>query len=160
MDNAPHGVVYFSFGSVVKASNLPKYQVEMFMRQLGQIKQKVLWKWELDDLPELPPNVVVSKWFPQVDILGHPNCVLFITHGGIHSTEEAVYYGVPMLAISVFGDQLYNSIMLQSRGVAIRLKYTELTERLFIDSLHRMLNNTLYVYFINVLFTILYIVFY
>lgn len=142
MDNAPDGVVYFSFGSVVKATHLPKHQVEMFLRQLGQIKQHVLWKWESDDLPELPPNVMVRKWFPQVDILGHPNCVLFITHGGIHSTEEAVYYGVPMLAVSIFGDQLYNSIMMQSRGAAVRLKYTDLTESLFVDCLHKMLNDT------------------
>lgn len=142
MDSSPDGVVYFSFGSVVKSSHLPMHQVEMFLRQLGQIKQKVLWKWESDDLPELPPNVVVSKWFPQVDILGHPNCVLFITHGGIHSTEEAVYYGVPMLAISIFGDQLYNSIMMESRGAAIRLKYTELTENRFGDILYDMLYNT------------------
>lgn len=141
MDNAPDGVVYFSFGSVVKAIDLPSNQVEMFLRRLGQIKQKVLWKWESDNLPELPPNVVVNKWFPQVDILGHPNCVLFITHGGIHSTEEAVYYGVPMLAISVFGDQLYNSLMMQTRGAAIRLKYSELTENLFVENLHKMLND-------------------
>ncbi|XP_008186378.1 UDP-glucuronosyltransferase 2C1 [Acyrthosiphon pisum] len=144
MDNSPDGVVYFSFGSVVKGSHLPKHQVEMFLRQLGQIKQKVLWKWESDDLPELPPNVVVNKWFPQVDILGHPNCVLFITHGGIHSIEEAVYYGVPMLAISIFGDQLYNSIMMESRGAAIRLKYSELNENRFSDNLHDMLSNISY----------------
>lgn len=143
MDNAPNGVVYFSFGSVIKAMHLPSDQVEMFLRCLGQIKQKVLWKWESDNLPKLPPNVIVKKWFPQVDILGHPNCKLFITHGGIHSTEEAVYYGVPMLAISVFGDQLYNSIMLQSRGAGIQIKYTELTEHLFKNALESMLNNNL-----------------
>jgi len=141
MDGSPGGVVYFSFGSVVKATHLPRHQVDMFMRQLGQINRTVLWKWESDDLPELPPNVVVSKWFPQTDILGHPNCALFITHGGIHSTEEAVYYGVPMLAISVFGDQLYNSAMMQSRGAAIRLKYTDLTERSFADCLREMLDD-------------------
>uniref|UniRef100_A0A2S2PCQ0 UDP-glucuronosyltransferase 2C1 n=1 Tax=Schizaphis graminum TaxID=13262 RepID=A0A2S2PCQ0_SCHGA len=144
MDNSPDGVVYFSFGSVVKGSHLPMHQVEMFLRKLGQIKQKVLWKWESDDLPELPSNVIVRKWFPQVDILGHPNCVLFITHGGIHSVEEAVYYGVPMLAISIFGDQLYNSIMMESRGAAIRLKYTELTENRFGNNLNEILSNTSY----------------
>lgn len=150
MDDASDGVVYFSFGSVVKATQLPKYQVEMFIRQLGQIKQKVLWEWESDDLPNLPSNVVVDKWFPQMDILGHHNCVLFITHGGgIYSTEEAIYFGVPMLAISVFGDQLYNSIMMESRGAAIRIKYADLTEHIFDYNLKKMLNDTSYVYFIN-----------
>lgn len=141
MDKAIEGVIYFSFGSVVKGTHLPKNDVKIFLRQLGQLKQKVLWKWESDDLPELPPNVIVKKWFPQVDILGHPNCVLFITHGGIQSTVEAVYYGVPMLAIAVFGDQLYNSIMMQSRGAAIRLKYIDFTEQQFGDALHKILKD-------------------
>lgn len=143
MDNAFDGVVYLSFGSVVKATQLPKYQVDMFIRQLGQIKQKVLWKWESDDLPSLPPNVMIDKWFPQMDILGHPNCVLFITHcNNIHSTEEAIYFGVPMLAISGFGDQLHNSIMMESRGAAIRINYADLTEHIFGDNLEKMLNDT------------------
>lgn len=141
MDKVSNGVIYFSFGSVVKATHLPKYHIFMFLRQLSKLKQKVLWKWESDDLPVLPSNVIVSKWFPQVDILGHPNCKLFISHGGIHSTEEAIYYGVPMLAIAIFGDQLYNSIMMESRGAAIRLKYTDLTEDNFADSLEMILFN-------------------
>ncbi|XP_050432520.1 UDP-glucosyltransferase 2-like isoform X2 [Adelges cooleyi] len=144
MDNSPNGVVYFSFGSVVQAMHLPKETVTMFLRQLGKLKQTVLWKWESTDLPELPANVIVRKWFPQVDILGHPNCTLFITHGGVHSTVEAVYYGVPMLAIAIFGDQWYNSIMMQTRGAAIRIKYTELTEDIFEDSLIKILNDKTY----------------
>ncbi|XP_050424430.1 UDP-glycosyltransferase UGT5-like [Adelges cooleyi] len=144
MDNAPNGVVYFSFGSVVKAMHLPKEKVDLFLRQLGKLKQTVLWKWEADDLPDLPPNVIVRKWFPQLDILGHSNCVLFITHGGISSTVESVYYGVPMLAIAIFGDQKYNSIMMESRGAGIRVLYTELTEAIFENSLHEILNNKSY----------------
>lgn len=151
MDSAADGVVYFSFGSVVKAVHLPNDKVEMFLDCLGRLKQKVLWKWESDNLPKLPPNVVVNKWFPQVDILGHPNCVLFITHGGIHSTEEAIYYGVPMLAISIFGDQHYNSAMLQSRGAGIQLKYSELTEQLFENALNKTLNDKSCVYSVTIL---------
>lgn len=141
MDNAPDGVVYFSFGSVVKLSLLPKDELKMFVRQLGKIKQKVLWKWDTDDKIDFPPNIIPRKWFPQADILGHPNCVLFITHGGIHSTEESIYFKVPMLAVSLFGDQMYNSLLMENRGAAIRIKYAQLTEDLFEKSLHRILND-------------------
>jgi len=141
MNNSPEGVVYFSFGSVIKLTQLPKNEFDIFIRQLGKIKQKVLFKWESDTKIDFPPNITVRKWFPQADILGHFNCVLFITHGGIHSTEEAIYFGVPMLAISVFGDQLHNSLVMQNRGAAIRIKYSEFTEDVFEIALHKMLND-------------------
>jgi len=141
MNSALNGVVYFSFGSLIKLTQLPKIELDIFLRQLGKMKQTVLFKWELDDDLDCPPNVIVRKWFPQVDILGHPNCVLFITHGGIHSTEEAIYFGVPMLVISVFGDQLHNSLVMQNRGAAIRIKYTEFTEDVFEFALNRIIND-------------------
>ncbi|XP_050424431.1 UDP-glycosyltransferase UGT5-like [Adelges cooleyi] len=144
MDNSPEGVIYFSFGSLIRLSQLPKDELEIFIRQFSSIKQKVLWKWESDEHPNFPQNVITRKWFPQADILSHPNCILFITHGGIHSTEEAIYFGVPMLAISLFGDQLHNSLVMQDRGAAIRIKYSEFTEQIFADSLNKMLNNKLY----------------
>lgn len=143
MNNAPDGVIYFSFGSVLKLIQLPKNELEIFIRQLGKMKQIVLIKWESDDRIDFPPNIIVRKWFPQSDILGHPKCVLFITHGGIHSTEEAIYFGVPMLAISVFGDQLHNSLIMQNRGAAVQIKYTEFTEDSFEKALHRIINDEL-----------------
>lgn len=141
MDNAPDGIVYLSFGSVIKLTLLPKDEFEMIIRQLGKIKQKVLFKWDSEDEIDFPPNIITRKWFPQADVLGHPNCVLFITHGGIHSTEEAIYYGVPMLAISVFGDQLHNSLVMQNRGAAIRIKYSEFSEDAFEMALYKTLND-------------------
>lgn len=141
MDNAPDGIVYFSFGSVIKLSQLPKDQFEIIIKQLGKIKQKVLFKWDSDEKIDFPSNIIIRKWFPQFDILGHPNCVLFITHGGIHSTEEAIYFGVPMLAISVFGDQLHNSLVMQERGAAIRIKYSEFSEDVFEMALYKTLHD-------------------
>lgn len=134
--------MYLSFGSVINLTHLPKNELEILIKQLGKIKQRILFKWDSDDDKiDFPSNIIVRKWFPQADILGHPNCVLFITHGGIHSTEEAVYFGVPMLAISVFGDQLHNSLVMQNRGAALRIKYSEFTEYAFEEALNKILND-------------------
>jgi len=46
-----------------------------------------------------------------------------------------------MLAISVFGDQLHNSLVMQNRGAAIRIKYSEFTENEFEIALYKMLND-------------------
>lgn len=70
MESAKEGIVYFSLGSVVKSSKMPKETVSLLLSELSKIEQTVLWKWEADDIPQLPKNVIVRKWFPQNDILG------------------------------------------------------------------------------------------
>ena len=43
----------------------------------------ILWKWDEDNIADLPKNVMIKKWVPQQDILAHPNLKLFVTHGGL-----------------------------------------------------------------------------
>lgn len=104
-----HGVIYFAMGSHVNAANLGPARIETLIRVFATLKQGVLWKLDTPDLQQrVSANVKVSTWFPQNDILAHPNCRLFITHGGIHSTLEAIYHGVPMLVVPLFADQKQN----------------------------------------------------
>lgn len=70
VESSVHGVVYFSLGSVVKSSKMPSEMVSLLLAELSTLKQTVLWKWENDQLPNLPSNVIVRKWYPQNDILG------------------------------------------------------------------------------------------
>lgn len=48
----------------------PAFIQQSFVEALGEISQKVLWKYESESLKELPKNVMINKWFPQRDILG------------------------------------------------------------------------------------------
>ncbi|XP_050524847.1 UDP-glycosyltransferase UGT5-like [Daktulosphaira vitifoliae] len=144
METAEKGVVYFSLGSVIRSSDMPKDTQSMLLSELSKIEQIVLWKWEADDLPQLPKNVIIRKWFPQNDILGHPKCKLFITHGGVHSTIEAINYAVPMLSIPIFGDQGGNSLRAEIQGIALQVPYSSLTHQAFGDALHKLLNNPSY----------------
>eukprot|EP00095_Tigriopus_kingsejongensis_P001001 snap_masked-scaffold1486_size38793-processed-gene-0.3 protein:Tk01001 transcript:snap_masked-scaffold1486_size38793-processed-gene-0.3-mRNA-1 annotation:"udp-glucuronosyltransferase 2c1-like" len=98
MDNAPDGVIYVSFGSVVKASEMSEERRKVFISVFSQLKQKVLWKWETDSMPDQPPNVMLNKWLPQQDILAHPNMKLFITHGGQSSSQETLCHQKPVVS--------------------------------------------------------------
>lgn len=79
MDNSPQGVVYFSLGSVVKPSSIPKETIRELIEIFGSLKMTVLWK--LDDIPEgLPKNIHIRKWWPQVDILGKNSLIHLFLH--------------------------------------------------------------------------------
>lgn len=101
----------------------------------------MLWKWEKDILLGQPSNVKLQKWFPEQDILAHPNVRLFITHGGMLSYLESVYHGVPLLAIPVFGDQIANAVHASSSGCGRYILYQNLNEKNFEMALNDILNN-------------------
>jgi len=72
---------------------------------------------------------------------GHPNVKVFVTHGGLMGTMEAVYSGVPMVGIPLFGDQFHNMKNYEDEGIAVRLHYTTLTKERVLKALREVLEN-------------------
>lgn len=70
IDSAEHGVIYFSFGSLINLSNIPKEILNVFFTVIGRLKQKVILKWISKNDMKLPENVMIGSWLPQNDILG------------------------------------------------------------------------------------------
>lgn len=54
-------------------------------------------------LGPLPDNVVARRFVPQPDVLRRAS--LFVSHGGVNSMNEALYYGVPMVVVPQGADQ-------------------------------------------------------
>lgn len=50
-------------------SSLEKNIINAFKDALGQVPQRVLWKYE-GEMEDKPKNVMTKEWFPQRDILG------------------------------------------------------------------------------------------
>jgi macrolide glycosyltransferase len=71
---------------------------------------------DLDALGELPPNVAVHRWVPQLGVLGRASA--FVTHAGMGGCAEGLWCGVPMIAIPRAVDQFGNASMLSALGVA------------------------------------------
>ncbi|XP_065222649.1 UDP-glucosyltransferase 2-like isoform X2 [Planococcus citri] len=138
MDEAKQGVIYFTLGSLVRTSTLPKQVIEAFRDAFAELPVKVLWKFELE-LENIPPNVYISKWFPQSDILAHPNLKAYITHGGQLGTLEAVYNAVPLVGIPMFHDQHGNIQSLVEKGAAVKLGLNNLVKDKILTALKAVL---------------------
>lgn len=143
LDNAKHGVIYFSMGSNLKSKDIPDNLKSGFLKIFGGLKQTVLWKFE-EVLPDLPKNVHIVTWAPQQSILAHPNCVLFITHGGLLSTSEAVHYGKPIIGIPVFADQFANVQRAVEKGFARKVDLTYTMDADFKVQIEKILGNPSY----------------
>ncbi|XP_073983235.1 UDP-glycosyltransferase UGT5-like isoform X2 [Rhodnius prolixus] len=144
MDNATNGVIYVSFGSFCPTVNLDRNIRDALITALSNVKQQVLLKWENDTFTEKPENIKVSSWFPQPSILAHPNCVLFITHGGLQSLTEAVFYGVPLVGIPLKGDQEYNVKAAVSYGMAEKINKLNMTSDAILGTINTVLGSIWY----------------
>lgn len=74
-------------------------------------------------------------------VLEHPNCKLFITHGGFHGLLETIDAGIPMIGFPVFGDQFQNIKISQDNGIAIMSNIFELTEESFRKDIELILSD-------------------
>ena len=74
-------------------------------------------------------------------IPAHPNVKLFISHGGLLGTSEAVHEGVPVLGIPIVFDQPTNIEAIEANGAGERLDYTDISEEVVYEKLSRLLND-------------------
>ncbi|XP_053692404.1 UDP-glycosyltransferase UGT5-like [Sabethes cyaneus] len=140
LDEAEHGVIYISWGSMIRAETLPEDKRNALLAALGSLKQTVVWKWENDTLPNQPSNVHIRKWLPQREILCHPKVRVFMSHGGLLGSSEAAYCGVPVVATPMYGDQFNNAAALEHRGMAFVMPYSKFTQETVSESLRKALD--------------------
>ncbi|CAG9860312.1 unnamed protein product [Phyllotreta striolata] len=128
LDGSPQGAIYFSLGSNMKSVNLSSTLRKEITTALAELPYNVIWKWEDDHLADKPDNVLIKKWLPQQDILGHPNIKAFITQGGLQSIEEAIINEVPLVGIPFFSDQPSNMRKIEEQGIGRMIDYASLTK--------------------------------
>jgi MGT family glycosyltransferase len=114
-------LIYISLGSVMNQNlgffkaclaafgNSTKYQVVM---SVGQ-------KINLDDLGAIPENFTVRRYVPQLKLLERAK--LFITHGGMNSVQEGLYYRVPLLVVPQQDEQALIARRVQQLGAGLQL---------------------------------------
>lgn len=127
LDRAERGVILMSWGSMINASTMQQEVRQVFVDVFRGLEQTVIWKYETDTLKDdQPTNVILRKWIPQREILCHPNVKVFISHGGMLGTTEAIYCGVPVITIPFYGDQPLNGAAMEYRGIGIKIAYEDI----------------------------------
>ncbi|XP_022115659.2 UDP-glycosyltransferase UGT5-like [Pieris rapae] len=101
LDSATKGVVYFSIGALQEPEHLSTNILQTLTDVFRELPFVVLWKIGNTTMINRPDNVITNFWFPQQEILAHPNVKAFITHGGARSLEEALFYEVPIIGLPI-----------------------------------------------------------
>lgn len=98
-------------------NNWPEYYPILFdaVRDLDIHVFAALGSIDPASLRDVPANVELGQMVPQLDILSQAS--VFITHAGMGGTGEAIYYGVPMIAIPQMDEQAVTAGQIEKLGL-------------------------------------------
>lgn len=124
-------VVYVSVGSV---TSLSAEQMAEMAHALKQNRDWFLWVVKPTEERNLPISFIeetlekglVVSWCSQLEVLAHDAVGCFVSHCGWNSSIEALSFGVPVVAVPQFLDQVTNAYYLeQVWGVGIKTKVAD-----------------------------------
>jgi MGT family glycosyltransferase len=131
--------IYISLGTVFnQVIDFYKLCFEAFENTDHTVIMSIGGKVQLADLGEIPQNFIVKNYVPQTEVL--KDSKLFITHGGMNSTNEGLYYGVPLIVIPQSADQPIIAGQVAKIGAGITLQMQSLTADQLREAADRVLN--------------------
>ena len=136
-------VIYISLGTI-NTKFVDFYQ--KCMDALGGSDWKVVLsigtKTDINAFEKIPDNFIVRNFVPQLEILKRAD--VFISHGGLNSVTESLYYGVPVIAIPMVNDQHLVTRQLTASGAGFGLKMEDITGADIKDSVEKVLSDRNY----------------
>lgn len=137
------GFVYISFGSAVVPGNLPAKYIDAFFNAIKSFPNiQFLWKWT-GKMPaqKVPDNLYIGKWFSQQSLLAHKKILAFVTQAGRPSTQEAIFHGVPIVALPVYEDQDYTAERVRDMGGGLVVEIATITQEQFEHAIREITSN-------------------
>ncbi|MXQ55004.1 nucleotide disphospho-sugar-binding domain-containing protein [Shimazuella alba] len=121
-----HPTIYISLGSVIHQPHF--YQI--CMDAFADTKWKVVMvSRSIPEKADIPSNFLVYPFVPQLEVLQHAE--VFISHGGMNSVMESIWFGVPLLMVPQSSDQPLVAARVEELGLGLNLDFKTLTaERL------------------------------
>jgi MGT family glycosyltransferase len=133
-------LIYISLGTVFnRAVDFYKLCFQAFGNTNHTVVMSIGKQTPLLDLGEIPQNFIVKKYVPQTEVLKYTK--LFITHGGMNSTNEGLFYGVPLIVIPQSADQPIIAGQVEKIGAGIKLQMQSLTANQLYEAADHVLNH-------------------
>jgi MGT family glycosyltransferase len=134
-------ILYISLGTVF--NNQPEF-FKMCFEAFGELPwQVVLSRGKHVDpaaLGPVPHNFLVSPYVPQLEILSRTQ--VFVTHGGMNSTMESLYYGVPMVAVPQMLEQALTARRITEMGLGLMLEKEAVNVTTLREAVERVANES------------------
>jgi len=135
-------LVYISMGTLYyQDPSFFTHCIKTFTDTNYQIIMSVGRETNIADLGEIPDNIVIGNYVPQLEILDRASA--FITHGGMNGISEAIFYRTPMILMPKTIEQQMNAVRIEQLNAGFCMKETGNSEDI-LDNLEKLLNDEKY----------------
>jgi MGT family glycosyltransferase len=142
--------IYISLGTVFNhAVGFYKLCFKAFEDTNHTVVMSIGKQVQITELGDIPKNFIVKKYVPQTELLQYTK--LFITHGGMNSTNEGLYYGVPLIVIPQSADQPIIAERVANIGAGIQLQMHNLTAEQLREAADNVLNHQSFLKAVNII---------
>jgi MGT family glycosyltransferase len=134
--------IYLSLGTLY-SNNIGFYRTFLtaFSDHPAQFILSVGRQTEIHDLGLIPDSFIIQPVVPQLELLQKVD--LFITHGGMNSINEGLFYGVPMVVVPQQIEQAINGRQVARQRAGVVLADTPPYGHLDADVLRRTVDKVL-----------------
>jgi MGT family glycosyltransferase len=131
-------LVYMSLGSMVVRREFIKTCIAAFRASDYLVILNISKYLDASDF-EVPSNITLCNFAPQLEILSKAD--LFITHGGMNSAHEGIYFEVPLIVLPQFGDQFLVAQQVVNQKLGIWLDHKKLSSGKLLKSVTETMEN-------------------
>ena len=137
-DDMKNLIIYISLGTL-QNENMTFYKkcIEAFRDSDFSVIMSIGKKIDIKELGEIPANFYVYNFVPQLEVLERSQ--IFITHGGMNSVNEGLYYHNKCLVIPMDVDQF----AVANRVEELKLGYKLLKDNISCDILKKSVSKLL-----------------
>jgi MGT family glycosyltransferase len=117
-------LLYISLGTI-NNENVAFYQAcfAAFRDFEGQVVLSAGKRTDLNALGQIPANFIVRTFVPQLEVLQRAD--VFITHGGMNSVHEGLWYGVPLVVVPQQLEQSVVALQVVKHGAGVMPAQTD-----------------------------------
>lgn len=120
-DKNDRNTVYISLGTVLNQNrHFYQYCIKAFGNTDYDVLMAVGKKTDIPSLGNVPENFTVKKFVDQISILQAAD--VFISHSGMNSVSESLYFGVPMVLFPQHSEQRMVANRVDELGAGLILK--------------------------------------
>ncbi|MBI4226451.1 hypothetical protein HY612_05055 [Candidatus Roizmanbacteria bacterium] len=136
-------IVYVALGTVYNDC-LETYKtiIDTFVNTPYRVYVSIGSYLKPSDFGKIPDNFVIKNYLPQLSLL--KKAQLFISHGGMNSINESLFFGVPLLIIPFIQEQRINAARVEKLGAGIYYKRKQINREELTNMVDKVLTTESY----------------